>query len=251
MTEAQMQNLILRTCLLAGRIMTESGSEAYRVEDTMQRIATNAGEPENSSYVTATGLFMSLKSSNYSQLEQIKDRTINLEKVVAVNQLSREFAAGTIDLVTLHQELKKIDHETPTFPAWWRILAAGVISCTLLILFGGVWSDFIPAFLIGAIGYTVSLYGIYWLEIRFLNELVAALVIGSLSFIGFRLGIIADVDTVMIGSLMPLVPGVAITNSFRDILAGHLISGMARGTEAIFTAGAIGTGIYLVIKLLG
>jgi uncharacterized membrane protein YjjP (DUF1212 family) len=51
--------------------------------------------------------------------------------------------------------------------------------------------------------------------------------------------------------VMPLVPGVAITNSFRDILAGHLISGTARGTEAIFTAAAIGVGIATVFTLFG
>jgi len=52
-------------------------------------------------------------------------------------------------------------------------------------------------------------------------------------------------------AVMPLVPGVAITNSFRDILAGHLISGMARGTEAIFTAAAIGVGIATIFTLVG
>lgn len=36
------KNLLLKTALLAGRIMMESGSEVYRVEDTMQRIAQNS-----------------------------------------------------------------------------------------------------------------------------------------------------------------------------------------------------------------
>ncbi|MGH2140670.1 threonine/serine exporter family protein, partial [Enterococcus faecalis] len=40
-----------------------------------------------------------------------------------------------------------------------------------------------------------------------------------------------------------------ITNSFRYILAGHLISGAARGTEAIFIAGSDGLGIALIFKL--
>lgn len=60
-----------------------------------------------------------------------------------------------------------------------------------------------------------------------------------------------NVDNLIIGAVMPLVPGVAITNSFRDILAGHLISGTARGTEAIFTAAAIGVGIATVFTLFG
>ena len=36
--------LLLETFLLAGKIMMENGSEVYRVEDTMNRIAANAGE---------------------------------------------------------------------------------------------------------------------------------------------------------------------------------------------------------------
>jgi len=50
---------------------------------------------------------------------------------------------------------------------------------------------------------------------------------------------------------MPLVPGVAITNSFRDILAGHIISGQARGTEAIIVASAIAVGIAVALTLFG
>lgn len=47
---------------------------------------------------------------------------------------------------------------------------------------------------------------------------------------------------------MPLVPGVPITNAVRDLLAGHLLSGIARGTEALITAGTIGIGIAVVFR---
>ena len=60
--------------------MMENGSEVYRVEDTMNRIAANAGEANSISYVTATGIFMGLRSSHYAQVENVHDRVINLEK---------------------------------------------------------------------------------------------------------------------------------------------------------------------------
>ncbi|WP_410471151.1 threonine/serine exporter family protein, partial [Enterococcus faecium] len=41
---------------------------------------------------------------------------------------------------------------------------------------------------------------------------------------------------VIIGCVMPLVPGVQITNAIRDLLAGHYVSGVSRGTEAMMTA---------------
>jgi uncharacterized membrane protein YjjP (DUF1212 family) len=49
---------------------------------------------------------------------------------------------------------------------------------------------------------------------------------------------------------MPLVPGVALTTSIRDLLAGDLLSGIARGVEAILSAIAIGVGIALIFRFL-
>lgn len=115
--------LILDTCLMAGKIMTESGSEVYRVEDTMNRIAENAGQKESVSYVTATGLFMGFRSSNYTQLENVTERSINLEKVAIVNSLSRKFAEKEISLEELNLKLANINHEAPTYSVPLQIVA--------------------------------------------------------------------------------------------------------------------------------
>ena len=49
-------------------------------------------------------------------------------------------------------------------------------------------------------------------------------------------------DTVIIGTIMLLVPGLAITNAVRDSIAGDLISGLARGAEALLIAVAVALG---------
>ncbi|MTD39010.1 threonine/serine exporter [Erwinia sp. CPCC 100877] len=245
----QQTQLLLDTCLMAGKIMTESGSEVYRVEDTMNRIAENAGQKESVSYVTATGLFMGLRSSNYTQLENVTERSINLEKVAVVNNLSRKFAEKKITLTELNQRLLAIDSEIPTYNVWLQVLAAGVVSCTLMYIFGGAWADFIATFVTGMAGFSVAFFSKKWLNIKFLDDFLAAFTIGLLAYLAVSFHMAQNIDNIIIGAVMPLVPGVAITNSFRDILAGHLLSGTARATEAIFIAGAIGTGIAIVFKL--
>lgn len=59
-----------------------------------------------------------------------------------------------------------------------------------------------------------------------------------------------NVDKIIIGALMLLVPGVAVTNSMRDIIAGDLIAGLMKMVEALMvaTAIAIGTGGALSIS---
>ena len=57
-----------------------------------------------------------------------------------------------------------------------------------------------------------------------------------------------QLDKIIIGGVMPLVPGLLITNAVRDLMAGHFTAGMAKGAEAFLTAFAIGSGIALVLS---
>lgn len=243
------KELVLKTCLKAGKIMTESGSEVYRVEDTMSRIAQNAGYPQSVSYVTATGLFMGLGEEPITQLANVMKRSIDLEKVAIVNQLSRQYQCKELSLAEFYDALKNLDKYKTTYSWSWQIFSAAVVSCTLVYLFFTNLQDILPAFLIGGLGYGVDKAANKFFEISFLNDFLAAFTIGVLAICSVRLGFGNNIDAIIIGAVMPLVPGVSITNSFRDILAGHLLAGTARIMEAFFTAGAIGIGIAISLKL--
>ena len=54
---------------------------------------------------------------------------------------------------------------------------------------------------------------------------------------------------IIIGGIMPMVPGVAITNAIRDTLQGDYVSGGARMMEACMEAGAIAFGACIGILL--
>ena len=161
------------------------------------------------------------------------------------------FAEQKIDLLTLHNSLKKIDYETPTFPLWLQILSAGVMSCLLMYVFGGNWQDFSATFVVGIISFCVRYFVSAAIDLRFFDIFLASLVVGLCALLAVKLQLAGNVDNIIIGAVMPLVPGVAITTSFRDILAGHLISGLARGTEAIIVAASIGVGIAVALNLFG
>ena len=64
-----------------------------------------------------------------------------------------------------------------------------------------------------------------------------------------RLGFGRSVDVVTISTLMVLVPGVALTNAMREIMAGDTISGLSRTADAILigTAIALGSAVGLAI----
>ena len=67
--------------------------------------------------------------------------------------------------------------------------------------------------------------------------------------------LINGLDKLIAGSIMLLVPGLALTNSIRDLLEGQLVSGLTRAAEAFFIglSAALGTGyiLHLYLKLGG
>ena len=45
------------------------------------------------------------------------------------------------------------------------------------------------------------------------------------------LGLGEHVDQIIIGALMALVPGIALTNAMRDIMAGDMVSGISKAVR--------------------
>ncbi|OTP10072.1 hypothetical protein A5844_001770 [Enterococcus sp. 10A9_DIV0425] len=242
-------DLLLNTCLLAGKIMTESNAEMYRVEDTMSRIALASGNYRLVSYVTQTGLFIGLDRSSTIRMEQITNRTINLERVVKVNSLSRQYVAGDLSLEELYLALQEVEKDRRMFPIWLQIVSAAIISGTIMILFGGDFKDLPVTLFIGGIGYITYLCSLKFFRIKFLAEFLSSLVIGIAAILSVHVGIGLNQDFIIIGCVMPLVPGVQITNAIRDLLAGHYVSGVSRGTEAMMTATMIGFAIAFIFQL--
>ena len=237
------KDLIIETTLLAGKIMIENGADMARIDDTLKRIAKNSGVTEPDIFETTTGIMMSIKGAN-AQVIAIEKRRIDLERIARVNDISRAYQAKTKTLKEVYAYLTTLDQTTPDFKLRWLVLAAGVVGATLEIMYNGSWQDFLPTFVISALGY----YLFHVVNTRFKVKFVAALAIGALAVLSVKYGLAKNYSIVIIGSVMPLVPGVPLTNAVRDLLAGHILSGIARATEALLTAVAIGMGIACVLR---
>ncbi|MDQ0220989.1 threonine/serine exporter [Peribacillus cavernae] len=239
---------VIELCMLAGRIMMESGAETYRVEDTMTRIAASFGIDHSHSFVTPTGIIFSIDGDDPSKFNRISKRSTDLKKVTAVNSISRQISNVEITAREALIELRRIERANLAYPIWLQIFAAFISSGCFLIMFQGRWDDFIPACVAGGIGFSCLIYLHRLLEIKFFAEFLSSFIIGLLAFLFVHTGIGNEVDKIIIGSVMPLVPGLLITNAVRDLMAGHLVSGISKGADASLTAFAIGSGIAAVFS---
>lgn len=239
-----------KVCMIAGKIMLVSGAETHRVEDTMSRIAMAFGVKNAQSYATPTGINFSIGIAEFNNFLRISKRTTDLNKIAEVNHLSRQVAAGELNLEEAYHELEKIEERKSIYAPWLQVLVAAIVSGCFVIIFDGTWADFIPAGIAGGLGFTAMLGFERLVDIRFLAEFFGAFIIGVSSYLFVRYGFGVELDKVIIGAVMPLVPGLHITNAIRDLMAGHLLSGVSKGVEATLTAFAIGAGVSLMFAFV-
>lgn len=235
----------------AGRIILENGGETYRVEDTIIRVCTAFGVRHADSFVTPTGIMMSVidkDGETISIIKRIRNRTVNLEKICKVNELSRNIHKYIHSEEELLQLLKEIE-DTPRYSLRETILFSALAAGFFTLLFGGAVRDFFLALIIGFCIKSTSVY-LSNLSINgFFINIVGGAIAALMALIFNQIGIVGNFDKLVIGSIMLLVPGLAITNAIRDTIAGDLVAGLTRATEAFLVAMGIAVGSGIILKL--
>lgn len=245
----QEKKKVLRLALFAGEIMLCNGGETYRVEDTIVRICHSRNIYHVSAFVTPTVIIIADdRHDGFSFMKSIDTRVTNLQKVAMVNNFSREFVNNKIDLDLAIADLQSILDKSE-YPPWFRVVLCGIASSMFAGMFGGAVADLICAFFISMIA-TITSIKMYELDNNsFLSNAVSGVTISILAIIVMIAGIGKNMDMIIVGSIMPLLPGVSFTNGLRDFIAGDLLSGMSKVFEAAILAIAIAISVGSVLSV--
>lgn len=241
---------ILMLALKAGEIMLISGSEIYRVEDTVTRICKAYGIPYVEIFATTTGIFMTLDSGGdsrpYTIIKRIRGISIDLKKVSLINDFSRNLVANPIPLDEAGEKLNLIAKgDKHTFHL--QILGSAMAASAFNVIFGGGFRELLCTFIIGGLAYSFA----HFLDMRnfnrfFRNFTVCALIALGAMTLG-ALGLAQNTEAMTVGPLMIFLPGLAFTNAMRDSLAGDLLAGGARAMEAALIALSIAFGVGVAL----
>lgn len=243
--------LLMDTAVLAGEIMLRNGAEAYRVEDTITRMLSTSKLKHVETLVIMTGIVATLSDPSIDAVtvvRRVTDRGTNLNKVYLVNGVSRRFCNGQIDLETAFHELKAIKKTVQFKPAFVNMCIV-CITTFYTVLLGGNAVDAAVAFICGILLAAAIYYGNLKGISKFMVDLAGAAAVAVCATSASAL--IPDLHSnyIIIASIMPLVPGVAITNAIRDTLQGDYMSGSARAVEAFLKAVFIALGVAVGIGI--
>ncbi|MBR5921746.1 MAG: threonine/serine exporter family protein [Bacteroidales bacterium] len=237
---------IMELAYEAGAILLENGAEISRVDETMRRIAGHYGVDDESFFVLSNGIMATARG--FARTKFIPIKGTSLDKVVAVNQLSREVSEGKCDLGQLESQLKAIRAMRPK-PAWEQIAASAFGSAAFCIIFGGGFADSIAAFVAGLVLWVYMLFVGYRHLSRIAGAITGGLLATLLCGVMYKLGLGAHLSNMIIGAIIPLIPGVPFTNGIRDLAHEDYIAGITRLLDALLTFFCISMGVALAFML--
>ncbi len=250
-------HVVTRLAVDIGQIVLESGGETYRVEESIRVVCEAYGFPETQSYVVPTGIMATILDHSgrpTSIVRRIRSRSTHFERLAAMNSLLLQIQEKSLRMNEVRSELKKILQKPPR-NAFIMATSAGAMTGFFALFFGGTLADFVPAFIVGCTGkLLVSYFSKLNVNDFFSNIVAGAYVMLQSHLLALLLPKLLHGDKIATGSIMLLVPGLAITNAVRDSIAGDLLAGVARGIEATLVAVGIafGSGIALqILALLG
>jgi uncharacterized membrane protein YjjP (DUF1212 family) len=242
---------VLSLAVEIGDALLRNGAEVYRVEDTVLHILEAYEIEDCDVYVLSNGIFASAnenKEDACSVVRHVPLGKTHLGRIAALNQLSREICAHDCSLIDAWTRLDTCK-QIPCYGKTTQVLCCGVGCAGFAYLFGGTWLDGAAAFVVGMI---LQLF----LDMlaphntsKFIVNILGSALVSLLALLAFHTGAPLLYDKIIIGSIMPLVPGIALTTSIRDFFNGDYLSGAIHMIDAVLTAFCIAVGVGAVITV--
>ncbi len=241
----------IKLLLLAGQMLLESGAETYRAEDAALYMFQALGQGDIHIFAVPTMMLVEVTDETgqtVSGYRRIRRRSTHLGKIEKINHVVRCVSKGTMTAEEALAALEAIDRE-PQGKLIFNLLATAASGGAFCLLLGGGLLECLFGFMCC---FLAQLTGLFFRSVSmysFFNSVLGGLVPSLVMLAAGRYLPELSKQVVIVGSMLPLFPGVATINAIRDAMNGDLLSGASRVAEALMIAMGLGIGASLIFLL--
>jgi len=242
---------ILDLSVSMGEELLKNGAEIYRVQETVEHVMQAYGAEDYNVFVLTNGIFATVNENREdagSMVRNVPIGTVNLEKIAAINQLSREICQGTCSVREANERLEQC-RKSSVLPKRILIPACGVGSAGFCYLLGGKPFDSLFSFFLGMLLQWFLLAAEERHVSKFLTDILGSAMVTIGGLVLYVIGLGIQFDRVIIGGIILLMPGVALVTAIRDLFNGDYLSGSIRLMDALLTGACIAIGVGAAVKV--
>lgn len=244
---------LLQATLDIAEEMLICGAEVGRVEDSIVRMCSAYGCTRVNAFIITSNIqvtFEDPEGNIVTQIRRIIRHDVNFDKLDYLNDLSRyicKYKPSLDELIKKYEEVMA----RKNLPVWIEYAGAVLIAAGFTVFFGGNINDAVTSAIMGLI-ITISMRTLgKFEENQMAKVFITSVIAGFSAILSVKIGLGNNVDKIMIGGIMLLIPGIAMTNSLRDMLTGDIVTGLLRLVNSLLTAAAIACGFALSLILTG
>lgn len=228
-----------------GRLLVKYGADIYRAEESMHLLFHAYGVEKSHIFALTTCINVTVCRPDgvpITRICRVDDRCIDLGKIDRLNSLCRRACKQCPPISKLRSEIGSIEHDIGNSKSLKALGFTGV-AFAFTLFYGGNAADAVVSGLTGVLVFWIQDFFQRYRANSFFSTILESAVIGLVCFVAAHFDPYLNADRMIIGSVMNLVPGIAITSFMRDILSADYLSGMLRFVESLLVAMAIALGV--------
>ena len=237
-------NLLLELATDLGYRLAMNGAETFRIEESVRRVLA-AYQIESEVFAIPNCLTVSIETPEgkpMTRMRRIGFHGNDLDTVEKYSNLSRRICSEKPNPTEARDWLLETDRSLRSYLFPLILIGHFLGAFGFSIVFGG---SLVDGFCSGISGVLIGLMSRFMGNLKvnpFFNTIASAFIMAFASYSMAALGMANNADTVIIGALMILVPGLIFTNAMRDIIFGDTNSGINRIVQVLLIAAAIALG---------
>lgn len=235
-----------------GTAILRSGGDVHRVEDSMTRIGRAYGAAQVSVFAIPSLITAELRmpdGETASRMCRVESAYLHLTRLEEVNSLSRAICAQPVPLSVVRERLTAIRKLRP-IPEWLCYVGGMLGAGGFTVFAGGTWQDGLCSAAIGALIILIHRHRLTRASVNPMGlTAISSFMAGLLAVLCVSLGLGRNLDTIIIGTIMPEIPGLSFGDALRDLLCGDTVSGSLRLVQAILRALVMALGYMAALAL--
>ncbi len=228
-----------------GAHLLASGANTERVRMTLQRIAGALGH-NSEVLISYRSLSLTLTDNDnenyFNSVRRTSLHGVNFKIVSGISRMSWRLVEEGWSFDQIKQEVERLVSLTH-YPRWITLGMTALAGSAFCRFAGGSVADLAVVFVATVIGLFVRQEATKMKYNAYLCIYVVAFAASLIAGLATKLGLNKDHEYAFATSVLFLIPGVPLINSFSDVIDGNLQNGLLRGFNGLVISFTIALGL--------